>query len=550
MSRTRELVSVLSKYGLADWISRLNLDFAKGLLKSDNGAELAKQTRESRIRMALTELGPTFIKLGQLLSTRPELIGRELAEELAKLQHSAPAVDSEIIRQTIEEELGQPVEMIFREFDDVPLAAASIGQVHKAVLPDGQSVVVKVQREGIADIVRKDVDVMGWFAQLAEMVPEFATYRPTATMAEFRRTLLRELDFGREERSMQQFAVRFANNPHVRIPETHSELCTPRVLTMELLDGVTLDSVNDLIEAGFDLDTIAKNGAEIFLEMIFGDGLYHADPHPGNIILLPGNVIGLLDFGMIGRMDEGLREDVEEILYSIVNRDSTHLATLISRIGKTPAGLDQVAFRADVADFVATYASQKVGNFDVGKVLQEMMDMIYRYNILLPPQVSVLIKTLITLEGTSKILSPSFSIMEIMVPFQKKAILRRLSPARRIRKMRRTYLELEHLAGVLPGQMMDIIKQVQAGDFDVHLDHRGLEPSVNRLVLGMLASALFLGSSLLLSRQVPPVIFQEPTMFGLHKISLLGLSGCMISLLVGLRLLRAIGKSGHLDRRN
>lgn len=549
MNRTRELVSVLSKYGLADWISSLNLDFAKGLLKSDNGAELAKQTRESRIRMALTELGPTFIKLGQLLSTRPELIGRELAEELAKLQNSAPAVDSEVIRQTIEEELGQPVEQIFREFNDVPLAAASIGQVHKAVLPDGQQVVVKVQREGIADVVRKDVDVMGWFAQMAEMIPEFATYRPMATMAEFRRSLLRELDFGREERSMQQFAVRFANNPHLRIPETHSELCTPRVLTMEWLDGQTLDSVNDLIEAGFDLDKVAKNGAELFLEMIFGDGLYHADPHPGNIILMPGNVIGLLDFGMIGRMDEGLREDVEEILYAIVNRDSTHLATLIARIGQTPAGLDQVAFRSDVADFVSQYASQTVGNFDVGRVLQEMMDMIYRYNILLPPQVSVLIKTLITLEGTSKILSPSFSIMEIMQPFQKKAILRRLSPARRIRKMRRTYLELEHLAGVLPGQMMDIIKQVQAGDFDVHLDHRGLEPSVNRLVLGMLASALFLGSSLLLSRQVPPVIFQEPTMFGLHKISLLGLSGCLISLLVGLRLLRAIGKSGHLDRR-
>ena len=549
MSRTREIVSVLSKYGLADWISRLNLDFAKGLLKSGNGAYLAKQTRESRIRMALTELGPTFIKLGQLLSTRPELIGRELADELAELQNSAPPDNAEIIRRTIIEELGQPVEQLFRDFSDEPLATASIGQVHRATLPDGQAVVVKVQRDGIADVVRKDVDVMGWFAELAELIPEFATYRPTATMAEFRRTLLRELDFGREERSLQQFAIRFENNPNVKIPLPFSELCTPRVLTMELLDGVSLDSVNDLIESGFDLDQVAKNGAELYLEMIFNDGFYHADPHPGNIVLLPGNVIGLLDFGMVGRMDEKLREDVEEVLYAIVNRDAAHLTNLISRIGQTPTGLDQVSFRADVADFVTQYANQRVGNFDVGKVLREMMDMIYKYNILLPPQVSMLIKTLVTLEGTSKILSPSFSIMEIMIPFQKKAILRRLSPARRIRKIRRTYLELEHLVGVLPNQMMDIIKQIQSGEFDVHLDHRGLEPSVNRLVLGMLASALFLGSSLLLSRQVPPVVFENPTMFGLHKISILGLSGCLISLLVGLRLLRAIGKSGHLDRR-
>ena len=294
---------------------------------------------------------------------------------------------------------------------------------------------------------------------------------------------------------------------------------------------------------------IARNGAAIYLEMIFTDGFYHADPHPGNFMLLPGNVIGLLDFGMVGRIDEGLREDIEELMLAIVHQDATHLAHLISRIGRTPADLDSIAFRTDLADFVSHYGNQSLRDFSLGNALNEMTDMIYRYKVTLPSQVSMLLKTLITLEGTSRMLHPSFSILEIMQPFQETAILRRLSPARRLRKLRRTYLEMEHIAGILPKRLMDIIEQVQMGKFDVHLDHRGLEPSVNRLVLGMLASALFLGSSLLLSMKVPPVLFENPTLFGLHRVSILGLSGCLLSLLLGLRLLRAIGKSGHLDRR-
>ncbi len=549
VNRTTEILSILSKYGLADWISRLNLEFAKGFLKDREGEALSQVTRETRIRMALSELGPTFIKLGQLLSTRPELIGRPLAEELTKLQTSAPADAAERVRQTITGELGQPVEDLFRDFENQPLASASIGQVHRATLHDGKRVVVKVQHAGISELVRRDVDVLGWLAELAQRLPEFATFRPTETLAEFRRTLLRELDFGREERNLQHFVVRFADHPQVRIPQPISELCTPRVLTMEYLEGTKLESFDFLVAEGFDLEQIAKSGAELYLEMIFTDGIYHADPHPGNFILLPGNVIGLLDFGMVGRIDEGLREAIEELMYAIINRDAAHLSTLISRIGKTSAEIDQIAFRADLADFVEHYGNQPVGDMELGAALSEMTDLMYRYRIYLPAQLSMLIKTLVTLEGTARMLSPGFSIIEVMRPFQRKALLRRFSPTRRLRKMRRTYMELEYLVGILPRRLMEIVEQIQSGKFDVHLDHRGLEPSVNRLVLGLLASALFLGSSLMLSRNVPPVMFEKATYFGMHRISILGLSGCIISLLLGLRLLRAIGKSGHLDRR-
>ncbi len=550
VNRLTEILSVLSKYGLADWLSGLQLDFAKDFLKDREGEALARQTRETRIRLALAELGPTFIKLGQLFSTRPDLVGVTLAEELAKLQQDVPADSPDVVRQLIEDELGQPIDELFAEFNDVPLASASIGQVHRARLQTGEPVVVKVQHAKIQQTVRKDLDVLAGLAQLVDRLPEFVAYRPMATVAEFRRTLHRELDFGREERNLMHFNGRYDGDPHVRIPRPYSELCTPRVLTMEWIDGIKLRDKARLRELGFDLEEIARRGAEFYLESIFGDGFYHADPHPGNIMLLSGNVIALLDFGMVGRIDELLREQIEEMLLAISNQDSIHLASVLMRLGSTPPDLDEAALRADVSDFVTLYGSQSVNRMQLGRVLTDMSEMIFRYRIMLPAQVAMLLKVLVTLEGTGKLLSPSFSLFDVMKPFQRRAMLRRLSPKRRLKKMQRIYSEVEHLVEILPRRLVDILQQVQEGRFDVHLEHRGFGPSVNRLVLGMLASALFLGSTLLLSRQVPPLLFPDSTVLGLNKISLLGLSGCAVSVLLGLRLLRAIGKSGHLDSRN
>jgi ubiquinone biosynthesis protein len=550
VNRLTEILSVLSKYGLADWISGLQLDFAKDFFKARDGEALARHTREARIRLALSDLGPAFIKLGQLLSTRPDLVGVELATELTKLQQDVAADPPEVVRRIVEDELGQPVEAIFAEFDDVPVASASIGQVHRARLKSGEAVVVKVRHEGIQDTVRKDLDVLTGLAQLVERLPEFAAYRPVATVAEFRRTLRRELDFGREERNLLHFSGRYDGDPHVRIPRPFSEFCTPRVLTMEWIDGVKMSDQERIEALGFDREEIARKGAEFYLESMFRDGFYHADPHPGNIMLLPGNVIALLDFGMVGRIDEQLREQIEDMLLAISHQDSVHLTAIIMRLGSAPPDLDEAGLRSDVTDFVTLYGSQSLDRLQVGRVLTDMSEMIFRYRIMLPSQVAMLLKVLITLEGTGKMLNPTFSLMEVMQPFQRRAMLRRLSPSRRLKKMRRIYSEIEHLAEVMPRRVIDILQQVQEGRFDVHLQHRGFGPSVNRLVLGMLASALFLGSTLLLSRQVPPLIFPESTVLGMHKISVLGLSGCIVSVLLGLRLLRAIGKSGHLDRRD
>lgn len=547
--RWTEILSVLSKYGLADWLSRLNIERFKTQLKGSQGEALALQTPERRIRLALTELGPTYIKLGQLLSTRADLIGITLADELKQLREDVPADKPETVRHTLELELGQPAEELFAEFDDVPVASASIGQVHRAQLKSGERVAVKIQHAGIEKIVREDLDVLAGLALLAERIPEFAVYRPRETVVEMARMLRRELDFGREERNLQQFATHFRNDPTIRIPQPVPELCTSRVLTMEWIDGLKIAEKDRLVENGYDLNEIARRGSQLYLQMIFSHGYFHADPHPGNIAVLPGNVIGLLDFGMVGRVHEQLREDIEEMLLAIVQNDVTLLTYLIKRVGTVPGDLDEGALSADVADFVGAYATQSLDRFDLAGALNDMMEIIRRYHIMLPAQAATLIKVLVTLEGTTRVLSPQFSLMEIMQPFHRRMILERLSPLRQWRKFRRLRLELEQLFEILPRRLIDILEQVQTGTFDVHLDHRGLGPSVNRLVLGMLASALFLGSSLILSQDVPPLLFPESTFLGLHKVSVFGVTGCVVAVLIGLRLLRAIGKSGHLDRR-
>jgi ubiquinone biosynthesis protein len=546
VNRWGEILSVFSKYGLANWFARLDWDFAKRFFKDADGEVLAQHRPEARIRLALTELGPTFVKLGQILSTRADLVGVELATELQQLQTAVRPDSPEAVRTTIERELGRNIEAIFAEFSEEPIASASIGQVHSAKLRSGQEVVVKVQHAGIIDKVQVDLDILVGLAQMAEMVPELAPYRPRAIVAEFQRTMRRELDFGREERNMRQFAHDFADDPTVCIPRSFLELCTSRVLTMERLVGIRLIERQQLIEAGYNLEEVARRGAELYLKMIFVHGCYHADPHPGNIVVLPGNVIGLLDFGMVGRIDEALRENIEEMLSALVEHDALLLTSTITRIGMTPPQLDQAALSVDLADFVDHYANQRLDDFDLGGALNEMLEIIRRYQIMLPERVAMLVKVFVMLEGTNRILSPTFSLMEVMQPYKKQLVWRRLSPMRHARKLRRLYSEVEHLVEVLPRGLVDILQQVQTGKFDIHLDHRGLEPSVNRLVLGMLASALFLGSSLLLSNRVPPLV---PWPAALGQPSLLGLVGSAMSILLGLRLWRAIHKSGHLDRK-
>jgi len=548
MNRWTEILGVLSRYGLADWIERLQLDFAKGLMKANDGEVLSRYTREARIRMALEDLGPTFIKLGQILSTRPDIIGVELAEELQILQSSVPADKPEIVRGIIEEELGEPVDQIFTAFDDQALASASIGQVHLARLLTGERVVVKVQHFGIDKTVQEDLDVLGGLAALAENVPEFRDYRPKETVAEFQRALRRELDFGREERNIQQFEAAFESDETIKIPRVYPDLCTPKVVTMEYLEGVKLRDRDRLVSEGIDLSEVARRGAEIYMTMIFDIGFYHADPHPGNILVLPGNVIGLLDFGMVGRIDDRLREDIEDLLMAITGKDAELLTATILRIGTAPTDLDERALRRDANDYVSDYANQKLEGLNFADAVNDFFKILKNYQIILPPSVTMLLKTMVMLDGTSRMLNPNFSLAELFHKHSGRIMMKRFDPARRIRKLFRMYGELERLAEVLPRRISDILELIRVGKFDIHLDHRRLEPSVNRLVLGIMTSALFIGSSQMLSAKVPPLLFKNESYLQMQDLSIIGLLGILLSAALGFRLVYAINRSGHIDR--
>jgi ubiquinone biosynthesis protein len=539
--RFTEIVSILGKYGLATWIKESDLEFVKGLIKSAAGVRLSELTHEARIRMALTELGPTFIKLGQILSTRADLIDPSLAKELSGLQSDTPPDPPDVVQATVRSELGKPPEELFAEFDDQAAASASIGQVHFARLDNEHAVVVKVQHEGIEEKVTTDLDILMALAELAEKYdPELRLYQPRAMVYEFRRNLLRELDFRREERNLKQFERNFANDESIHIPRPYPELATRRVLTMEKLEGFSVANTERLQKEGIDTKEFAKRGARLYLDMIFRDRFYHADPHPGNIWVLPGGRVGLLDCGMVGRLDQQTQEEVEDMLLAAIERDAAQLTDYVIRLGSVPRDLDSDALRRELDEFLAEYVGQSLKDFDLSGVLNAMTDIIRRYHILLPAAISTLLKSLVMLEGTSRLLDRDFNLAELLQPYQVKAVERRFSPERLLHRLKRAYRDWDRFINMLPRELGDILQRVRAGKFDVHLEHRRLDTTVNRLVYGILTAALFLGSCQLLSLRIPPLI---------GGVSILGATGCLLAFGLGFRLFRAIRKSGDLGQK-
>jgi ubiquinone biosynthesis protein len=542
--RFKEIAGVLAKYGLAEFLAATDPAFLKDHLVSPAGTSLTSLRREERLRLALTELGATGIKLGQILSTRTDLVGPDVAAELAKLRADTRPDPPEVVRATVTAALGAPPEALFAVFEPTPIASASIGQVHRARLADGTAVVVKVQHAGIEDAVRADCDILLGLAELAERgIVELRLYQPLAVAAEMRRTILRELDFVREERNLRHFTANFAAEPRVVFPRTFPDRSARRVLTMEELEGLSVAALADAEptpEEAARRTRLARTAADIFLEMIFRDSFFHADPHPGNILILSDDRIGLLDCGMVGRLDGRTRRTLEDALLAVVEGDPESLAEQVMRLGRIPPGLDRDALRADVEDFVADYANQPLGGFDLTGALSDVAALVRRHGILLPPTVAHLLKVFMVLEGASRTLHPGFSLIEVIAPYATKILARRFSPKELLGKLKRGYRDWNGLIESFPRDAAEILRRAREGRLDVHLVHRGLDATVNRLVYGILCAALFLGSCLIVANRVPP------TLFG---VSIFGALGCLGGILLGLRLLRAIKRSGDLDTR-
>jgi ubiquinone biosynthesis protein len=536
--RFQEIVGTLARYGLANWIKENDPQFLKDLLKSSKGDQITEMSPEVRVRMALTELGTTFIKFGQILSTRADLIGPAMAKELTKLQADVPPDDEAVVRETVETELGKPLETLFAEFDLEAMGSASIGQVHRAELHGGETVVVKVQHAGIEPKVVNDLEILKALAELAERYdPDLRLYQPRATVADFSRTLLRELDFRRELRSHSQFQQNFADSEWVHMPNTYPELSSRRVLTMEMLVGFSIAETNRLAEENIDTKNFAHQGANIYLEMIFRDRFFHADPHPGNIWVLPGGKLGLLDCGMTGRLDSEMREELEGLLLAAVDNDPERLTDHVYRIATVPQSVDRNALRRDIDDFLAEYVNVSVDDLDLSAALDTFTDILRTHHILLPAGISLLIRVLVMLEGTSRLLDRNFSLAELIQPYAVKSIQRRYSPEKILQQAKDTYRDWDRVLKILPRELFDILIRIREGRFDVSIEHRRLEKVVTWLVHGMLSAALFLGGSMILSREIRPTI---------GGISVLGASAAVLGLLLGYRLIRAMKRSGDL----
>ncbi len=539
LTRYREIFAVLVRYGLADWAHRINLDFIKEIVSSQSPKELLELSTEERVRRAIVELGPTFIKFGQMLSLRPDLVGVALSDELKELQSNVPPDPPDVVKKIFNEELGKQPEELFEKFDMEPVASASIGQAHVAWLKSGEKVAVKVRHADIYNVVETDLEILSDLAGLLEdYVDESRYYRPKETVEQFSRSIMRELDFNREARNIISITEDLEDEETVKLPKVYENLTTSRILVMEWIEGTPLNKVDDTTETELPRDEIAMAGAQLFLKMIFVNGLYHADPHPGNIMLCDGGRIGLLDFGMVGRLSGRMREYIEDMVAAIMARDSDKLARIIARVGAMPRDVDLNALGSDLAEFISFYGGMPVAKLKLFEALNEMVSIIHRHHIVLPTEIMMLIKTLITLEGSSRALSPGFNLFSVVEPYHDEMNLLKFSIGRKVARMTRLTEDMQTFAENVPSALLDIIERFRKGSLEIHMEHRGLEHSANRLVFGIITASLFVGSAMMLSFKAPPVIYDY---------SVFGLAGFVVAIIMGLRILWAVMMSGRLE---
>lgn len=542
------IVRVLSKYGFDNALEMLGLAdmAAKGRRLFRSGAlDLSGFSSAERMRMALEELGPTFVKLGQILSTRPDIIPAAFLTEFEKLQDQVPSISFEELRTQIELELGASVEDLFEFIDHESLAAASIAQVHRARLKSGEEVVVKVRRPGVVKLVESDISAMMALAQLAERhISGSELYDPVGVMREFARSIRREMDFSREGHTIEKFRDNFKNVAWMHFPHVYWTHSSRGVLTMEYIDGIKVSDLTALENAGLDRKLIAKRGADAFLEMVLKHGFFHGDPHPGNVFILPENRICLLDYGIVGRIDESLTSFLSDIIIAIVNRDMDQVVSLLLFAGDISDSLDIRSLKRDLSYFIDGYYEVPLKEIEVGRMLLEFIEIITLYNIRIHPDLMLLAKSLVIVEGMGRTLNPAFDMVEHVRPFMEKAVRRKMSPKNIYKDISTVLSSYTSLASNLPRDLKEIINRLNRNKFKIDLEHRGLDKfntdfdrSMNRLSSSLILAALIIGSS---------IIMQTDKGIQFLGFPVLAFIGYVVAGLLGLWLVYAIIRSGRM----
>jgi ubiquinone biosynthesis protein len=547
LGRLREIATVLVKYGFGDVLARLHLEPSVALgrrLLTPRGREVERLTRAQRIRSAAEELGPTFVKFGQALATRADILSPALVTELARLQDQVAPVSFAQVEASVNAEFGAPLTTLFHEFDPVPVAAASIAQVHRARLASGEEVAVKIRRPGIERVIESDLAILAHLARLMERyVTDARLLGPTGLVDEFARAIRREQDLAREGRTIERFARDFAGDGTVRLPRVYWACTSRAMLTLEYMHGVSLSQVLAGEDGRIDRPLVARRGAAVVLAQVLRHGLFHADLHPANILVLPEHVICMLDFGNVGSLDRATRERLAGLAEAIVRQDLDRAVASVLAITRTNDEVDTVALRRDVGDILDAYAGVTLSRLSIGELLGDLFSTMARHQLRFPSDLMLLAKTLVTMEGVGRQLDPSFQLIEHAAPLVEQVLRERYSPsaiAGRLADLGRDATAALHL---LPRELAEIVHKARSDRLQVQFVHRNLEHLVqeidrasNRLAFAIVIAALIVGSSLIFRQTSGPTLFGYPA---------LGLLGFVVAGLLGLWLVIGILRSGR-----
>ncbi|RKX24685.1 MAG: ubiquinone biosynthesis protein UbiB [Candidatus Zixiibacteriota bacterium] len=546
MRRYRQILGILLKYGFGDVVDVTRKDlisrFGDKIVPLFGKHVDSSMSRAERLRYAAEELGPTFVKLAQILSMRPDLVPPDVAAELQKLQDEVSPFSYEDVRNIIKEELKQELETAFSHIDEQPLAAASIAQVHRATLHDGKQIIIKIQRPDIQKVIDVDLEILSDLVKvLRRHSLNTVVSDPVAVIAEFDRSIHRELDFLSEGRNIHRFGQMFADDPTVLVPSFYPDLSSSRVLVMDFVDGIKASNLEDLERKGLDRTVIAERGVQLILKQIFQYGFFHADPHPGNILVLEGNVIAPLDYGMVGNLDDSTIEALESVLAGIIHKDTNRILRAFDALGITHDVANRIALRSDINGFISQYYEVPLQKLQVGDLLREVFEIFRAHQMTLPSNLSLMLKALVTVEGLGRLLYPDFDMVSEVRPYVSQLMCRRYDPRRRFRDLLNVFDDFSSLVEELPRGVRDTLRKINAGELYIQFEHRNLEKltrelnqSSSRISSAVIIAALIIGSSLVIQVPVGPNFLGFP---------LLGVLGYLVASVLGLILLWNIFRS-------
>ena len=547
VGRLREISTVLARHGFFPLMERLHLSKLVSVPLRLMGRKITREKEElnepMRARLAMEELGPTFIKFGQILSTRPDVVPHDFIIEFLKLQDSVKPFPFKDAVKVIEAQFGLPVSELFSSMEETPVAAASIAQVHRAVTRDGQEVMVKVQRPGIDKTIETDIAILGYLARLAEKyMPESRLYDPPGMVEEFSAVIRREMDFTLEASYMEKFRENFSGDERVMVPTVFWESTGKKVLTMERVAGIKVDKVASLKEAGIDTEQVAHVIADVFFKQVFEFGLFHGDLHSGNIFVVSQDRIALVDFGIVGRIGQEMKQNLADILIGLATQDFDSAIKVYQRMGILPEGIDRASFEREYYDIILHYFGRPFKYVKIGELLLDYIRLAARYDITLPRELLLFDKCVIELEGLAKVLYPEVNLLDESEPYARKLYVERFTPSAFADRALSAAGEYKDFLTDFPSRADRIMKKIVDDKLRIEFLHRGLEDfmgemdrSSNRLTFAVIVAALIIGSSMVIAAEAAPKVF---------GLSALGLLGFIIASVLGFWLAVQILRSG------